>query len=1228
MADEDVDSTDFSDRWDALPVEEEPDEQTQQKQELLKMLAVADQTVPKTNQYTPDQLSQLGMQEIIKHASGQPSAARVTPPVGYEAPVNPNPPPPRPAVDDSSQGFLDLLSKGRAEAPSPVTMSPDTPPLQQPDYSEKPGAKIDMLSTKSTPGKTFSPQVERAIEAAAKINGMDPNVLRGFVSVESGGNPSSNMNKETQYKGLMQIGRDEWRRHGGGKDIYDPEANMTGGAKLMEENRQGFLRKFGKEPTPAQLYLMHQQGLGFYTRNATTNLRGNLPPDARTPENLTHDGFERWWTNRINRAISERGSAPTMRKAEANLPAGYLLGYPMADLPIKGTGGIPDSPQAQAEIAQLMQGKALPERAGTERASREVAAAALKDPKIAPQVIPGVKTLPKQLPVQGELPQDPRVNQTDTLPIPGIVTPGGRALMDATNPSLMSTIDTYQAQNAPPPVAPPPPAPTSFLDKLKAVVAGFKPSGEGGDEMRRKAVGELQDSPLPNRSVIDWMRELSKKDQEFTSGVVSGVSHMPSDVVGTGVGTLAGAIGLATGSDTLKQFAGQTQADIETAKRGIQQSYGINPDAPTGAQKAGDVIGSNLSPSILGTIANTALGLAGEKVVGPAAEYMSKNYPIPNLNPIQPAQAATVFGAPPMIVQTPGGPVVMNDASIQGFVYGGVFSMGFGASIAGASRGVRFMKEPVMRAVGMGGLFDPRREVPGAPGTVASSIPSDILKGGIVDRAAAMMDIADRQARYEKGTWVGIDPVASDAAIQKWKIQTGSGAQNIVNRAIVDGKLHTDDFRFDVPVSIGKLHEFAQANPAFPEYLKMRMIIEDLTHNAVQRARLQPGSKKAIDYPSTLKDDKGVVWDLQNSHNVSQRLEIDNPEFIQQHLNYKNNLAETRDFVSNPNSNAVENAGALARSAMAKPTVPVFSHNENTRRIIGDVLSGQNPLHIAETKMREAMMNQMKRDVEQSYMDMTYRNAFTPRDQKWATGEAGAEARNAGAVLRRKVNGEVRYWTADPLLVSLMNADHMPPTGWGRAASMAKSAFQTATTGVAAPWFAPTGGIRAMEQGWTNAPSGVRTASGYTVRAAGPLSTLAAVPAQILPRAMDKLSPTVAWFENIIQNSDLGRTIDPKFHNIISRTMEKAYNDSFYKRMLDAGAYSGTTLQQDRMIHTNITNARIANQNPHMDMVHRFMENSSHAWSKFAWGTSKDGSEGCERKPTRSAGSAKLCMGI
>lgn len=167
------------------------------------------------------------------------------------------------------------------------------------------------------PGRTFpqgSEQTDAAIRRAAKEAGVDVNTMRGIASIESGMNPSSNANRGTQYKGLYQIGHDEWRRTGQGGNIYSAEDNAMAAARLFRENSRQFENRYGRAPTDTELYLMHQQGLGFYTRGAMTNIGGNPYPGMRGPQ--THESFEAGWGRELARrkAAFSRTNAPVVEK--------------------------------------------------------------------------------------------------------------------------------------------------------------------------------------------------------------------------------------------------------------------------------------------------------------------------------------------------------------------------------------------------------------------------------------------------------------------------------------------------------------------------------------------------------------------------------------------------------------------------------------------------------------------------------------------------------------------------------------------------------------------------------------------------------------------------------------------------------------------------------------------------------------------------------------------------
>ena len=145
-----------------------------------------------------------------------------------------------------------------------------------------------------------SAEVDQAIVEASRAHHLDVNTMRSIASIESSMNPSSNANNaHTQYKGLYQIGHEEWARFGNGGNIYNAQDNAMGAARMFEANRDQFRSHYGRDPTDAELYMLHQQGLGFYTRGAMTNIGGNPYPGMHGAQ--THESFEAGWGREVAR---------------------------------------------------------------------------------------------------------------------------------------------------------------------------------------------------------------------------------------------------------------------------------------------------------------------------------------------------------------------------------------------------------------------------------------------------------------------------------------------------------------------------------------------------------------------------------------------------------------------------------------------------------------------------------------------------------------------------------------------------------------------------------------------------------------------------------------------------------------------------------------------------------------------------------------------------------------
>lgn len=208
------------------------------------------------------------------------------------------------------------LSLRRAPGAVPSPQAPYRPEGAKP-ASRAPGAAAPSPAPvhPSTPRAALA-ETDAAIRDAAKVAGVDVNTMRGIASIESDMNAGSNRNRRTQYKGLYQLNRAEFGRNGSG-NIYNAHDNAMAAGRMFAADKANFRKHFDRDPTDRELYMMHQQGLGFYTRGAMTNIRGNSYPGMHGPQ--THQSFEAGWGRELERrargfAERERAAAATPEK--------------------------------------------------------------------------------------------------------------------------------------------------------------------------------------------------------------------------------------------------------------------------------------------------------------------------------------------------------------------------------------------------------------------------------------------------------------------------------------------------------------------------------------------------------------------------------------------------------------------------------------------------------------------------------------------------------------------------------------------------------------------------------------------------------------------------------------------------------------------------------------------------------------------------------------------------
>lgn len=99
------------------------------------------------------------------------------------------------------------------------------------------------------------------IRRKAREYGVDPITALAFAQIESGLNPGA-VSPSGGHRGLYQFSGDWWSRYGNGKSISDPEANADAFMRYYKESLVPATSKaLGRNATPGELYLAHQQGL-------------------------------------------------------------------------------------------------------------------------------------------------------------------------------------------------------------------------------------------------------------------------------------------------------------------------------------------------------------------------------------------------------------------------------------------------------------------------------------------------------------------------------------------------------------------------------------------------------------------------------------------------------------------------------------------------------------------------------------------------------------------------------------------------------------------------------------------------------------------------------------------------------------------------------------------------------------------------------------------------------
>lgn len=155
-----------------------------------------------------------------------------------------------------AKDFIDNFVKDR-EAEQPRGSDPSGRPTQTPGKTSGLELNANRLAQIEK-----NPEVSQAIEKAAAKWGVDSNTMKVLASIESSGDPKAG---KGDHQGLFSLTKVQFGMGGTGGDIKDPEANADAMGRMLSQSIIPQLtEKLGRDPTAADIFLAHNQGVGGY----------------------------------------------------------------------------------------------------------------------------------------------------------------------------------------------------------------------------------------------------------------------------------------------------------------------------------------------------------------------------------------------------------------------------------------------------------------------------------------------------------------------------------------------------------------------------------------------------------------------------------------------------------------------------------------------------------------------------------------------------------------------------------------------------------------------------------------------------------------------------------------------------------------------------------------------------------------------------------------------------
>ncbi|MEO5344132.1 MAG: transglycosylase SLT domain-containing protein [Gammaproteobacteria bacterium SHHR-1] len=197
--------------------------------------------------------------------------------------------------------------------------------------------------------------LERIVAENARRYGIEPQTMFRIAEIESGFRPNAK-NPNSSAGGLFQF-IDRTAKGYGLTNRYDPAAASDAAARLARDNAAILRKRLGRDPTPGEMYLAHQQGAGGAAKLlANPNARAVDIVGAKAVRlnggkpDMTAGQFSDLWVGKFNKGYKPGKQTSTAPAGEENSLAGLMAqrraqtGKTLAER-LDGPAAMPASPK-------------------------------------------------------------------------------------------------------------------------------------------------------------------------------------------------------------------------------------------------------------------------------------------------------------------------------------------------------------------------------------------------------------------------------------------------------------------------------------------------------------------------------------------------------------------------------------------------------------------------------------------------------------------------------------------------------------------------------------------------------------------------------------------------------------------------------------------------------------------------------------------------------------------